>query len=220
MSRQVITINPGDRFGRLVALRPSESHKYKWECECDCGNTATVDRRNLARGATQSCGCLHRERTGNASRRHGGRGTPEYRIWKHMLGRCHTATDTCYPDYGGRGIVVCEGWRARATGFPAFLAHVGKRPSDKHSIGRINNDGNYEPGNVRWETRSEQDNNTRSTVWVTINGVRRSLKQWCDELNVPYGRTATRIRRGWDGERALMHTKMRIVKGGRRGEHA
>lgn len=87
--------------------------------------------------------------------------TPEYRCWRHLRQRCHDPNHRDYANYGGRGIRVCDEWRAS---FSAFVAHVGARPSREHSIDRINNDGNYEPGNVRWATRSVQMTNTRRSL--------------------------------------------------------
>ena len=87
---------------------------------------------------------------------------PEYQVWSQKKGRCSNKNNKKYPDYGGRGINVCERWTEKGTGYMNFIEDLGPRPSDKHSIGRINNDGNYEPSNCRWETREEQDYNKRT----------------------------------------------------------
>lgn len=92
---------------------------------------------------------------GDAAR---GRVAPEYHAWKGMIKRCTNKKNRGWPNYGGRGITVCERWRES---YLTFLADVGRRPSSKHSLDRIANDGNYEPGNVRWATRKQQINNRR-----------------------------------------------------------
>jgi hypothetical protein len=118
----------------------------------------------LRSGNTKSCGCLRRElgrAHGIASKRHGegasGRETPEYRAWAAMLCRCRNPRHKSYADYGGRGVTVCERWRA----YENFLADMGRRPDRFHSLDRINNAGNYEPGNCRWATWEEQNTNRR-----------------------------------------------------------
>lgn len=96
---------------------------------------------------------------------------PEYQIWSQMKGRCLNKNNKKYPDYGGRGITVCERWTEKGTGYMNFIEDLGYRPTDKHSIGRIDNDGNYEPSNCRWETREEQDYNKRTTANVNPGDV-------------------------------------------------
>lgn len=154
----------GRRFGRLVAL--TYVNGASWICRCDCGSTVEVVGKSLREGDTKSCGCIIRDRgkAFNEMIRH-----PEYGTWIRMKHRCHSSSDVAYADYGGRGIKVCDSWRES---FYAFLADVGPRPSSLHTLGRINNDGNYQPGNVRWETFAEQSRNKRSTVWVEWSGRR------------------------------------------------
>lgn len=99
-----------------------------------------------------------------------------YRRWQHMIQRCHNPNDRDYPKYGGRGISVCDRWR---NSFPDFLEDMGLPPSDKHTLDRIDNNGNYEPDNVRWATPSQQINNRRNTRYLTIKGITRPLSEWC-----------------------------------------
>jgi len=106
-----------------------------------------------------------------------------------------------YPDYGGRGITVCERWEA----FENFFEDMGEPPTNKHSIDRHpNNDGNYEPGNCRWATAREQARNKRGTVFVEYKRERRPLIEWCEILGLPLGRTDSRLARGWSVEDAFL----------------
>jgi hypothetical protein len=164
-------IDLSDRtFGRLtVSCRgPNDKHgKPQWWCACDCGATVLRLGASLVNNRTGSCGCLHREivadvcrETGKKSRTHGMTRTPEWRAWVNMITRCTNKNCPEYHNYGGRGICVCSEW---LESFEEFYAHVGPRPSDKHSIDRIEVDGNYEPGNLRWATIDVQNSNKRNS---------------------------------------------------------
>lgn len=104
-----------------------------------------------------------------------------YRKWQHMIQRCHNPNDRDYPQYGGRGITVCDRWRYS---FAAFIEDVGTAPSERHTLDRIDNSKGYEPNNVKWATQKEQANNRRSTKLLTINGVTRPLSEWCEEVGI------------------------------------
>lgn len=158
----------GERFGRLVVIGRAEkvgNHRL-WRCLCDCGQISSHVGSNLKKGSTNSCGCFRREfasqqavkrftKHGNAVR---GKQSPEHRAWVDMRHRCENENLEAYRDYGGRGISVCARWKT----FDLFLADMGKRPSAKHSIDRIDVNGNYEPGNCRWATKSVQSHNKRA----------------------------------------------------------
>jgi hypothetical protein len=152
----------GERIGRLLVVRRVTAEG--WLCRCDCGREKLVRTVNDSR----SCGCLKSEMTSNRNRTHGLTATPEYNSWLAMRQRCYYKSHKDYPRYGGRGIRVCDQWKCRE-GFPAFLAHVGKRPSPKHTIDRIDRDGHYEPGNVRWATDHVQSSNRSNSIFVTLD---------------------------------------------------
>jgi hypothetical protein len=154
----------GERIGRLAVVEqaPKVRRGRDWLCRCDCGTEIIVTNENLGR-CTFSCGCLQKERfeeqrhSGDATRTHGMYGTPTYNSWTAMRARCYRRGCNGYKNYGGRGITVCERWRSS---FENFLADMGERP-DGMTLDRINVEGNYEPGNCRWATKSEQRKNVR-----------------------------------------------------------
>lgn len=126
--------------------------------------------------------------------RHGMNKSPEHRAWVHMKQRCNNQRKREWPHYGGRGIKVCAEWESS---FMAFFAHVGPRPSPKHSIDRIDVDRGYEPGNVRWATHQEQIENTRVVRMVTIDGVTKSISAWERQYGLPKGTVRRREVSGW-----------------------
>jgi hypothetical protein len=156
----------GQVFGRLTVIGDAGSTRHgkrRWLCRCECGQSATVIGSQLRSGRTRSCGCLHRERAAEMGRqpssyKHGGSDSPTYRIWIGVISRCENPRATHYSYYGGRGIRVCDRWRRS---YEAFLADMGERPPGL-TIDRIDPDGDYEPGNCRWATRSEQRRNQRA----------------------------------------------------------
>lgn len=170
----------GLRFGRLVAIR-LDGHFGRaraWLCRCDCGVELRVRMGCLVTGNTRSCGCYSRERASETAKRvkrvHGMKGTPEHNIWSSMRARCHDARNPKYARWGGRGIRVCERWQS----FEAFLADMGPRPGPGYSLDRIDNNGDYEPGNCRWATAKEQASNTRRNRYVELSGERMTLSEF------------------------------------------
>ncbi len=151
----------GQRFGRLLVQSRSprtDGRNVFWFCLCACGKLTEVFTGQLRSGMSKSCGCLARELASARETTHGCSDSKIYLVWQAMKNRCYNPKQRAYPYYGGRGIKVCDRWR---NSFEAFMADVGLPPTDKHQIDRINNNGNYEPGNVKWSTRSEQMLNRR-----------------------------------------------------------
>jgi hypothetical protein len=144
------------RFGRLVVLS-QEGRDSK--VRCDCGAEKTVASHRLVVGQTRSCGCLSAELSSIRNRTHGATGTTTYQTWNAMHRRCTNPKARDYPYYGGRGITLCERWQT----FENFRADMGERP-DSLTLDRIDNDGDYEPGNCRWATRLQQTRNRRCSV--------------------------------------------------------
>ena len=156
----------GKRFGNLFVTHREKNTPFgqaRWACVCDCGNATVVCGYHLRHSRTRSCGCMSiRLGESNHFFKHGGRGTPEYRNWKAMHERCRYKRHVRWKLYGGRGITVCERW----DDFSNFLTDMGPRPTRKHSIDRINNDGDYERKNCRWATPKQQAGNRRPRVNV------------------------------------------------------
>lgn len=163
----------GIRFGRLVAKRflgKDKNQNAIWLCLCDCGSETTATTGALTCRHKQSCGCLVAERAreaGRESARHGKKGSGVYRSWEGMIHRCTNSNSKKYEIYGGRGITVCDRWRD----FVAFYEDMGDRPDGK-TLDRIDVNGNYEPGNCRWATATEQTRNRRPVNSKTgVDGV-------------------------------------------------
>ena len=192
----------GQTFGELIVLREDGRSKHgqvMWLCQCSCGEQTRAFSANL-RKKQRSCGCLVRTRGGLT-------GTPEFRAWRNMIARCCNPTDVSFGNYGGRGIIVCERWRRS---FDDFLADVGKRPVVKgrnghpeFTLDRIDNNRGYEPGNVRWATWQDQQNNRRSNTLITHCGKTQTLAAWAEETGIGRATISYRLKRGWTTEEAL-----------------
>lgn len=195
----------GRRYGRLVVTSEApkqETGRPRWVCNCDCGNTHIAIGYLLTAGKIKSCGCLNRdsvsERNKKLKTRHAKSSTPIYKTWRGMLSRCTNPKVPQYPDYGARGIYVCDRW---ANDFCAFYEDMGDKPSPSHSLDRIDNDGPYSPENCRWATPEQQARNKRTTIFVEMDGSKISLREACEISGEKYHTAKWRLSVGkpWDG---------------------
>lgn len=175
-----------------------------WLCRCVCGNEVIKGATDIRTKRHKSCGCktkeiLRQHRTLHGHSKGGNsRGTPTYITWHSMIQRCEYKGHKSYADYGGRGVSVCDRWHD----FSHFLADMGMRPAGT-TLGRIDNEGSYEPGNCRWETASQQARNRRSNTLIACNNSTRTLQEWSEITNIPRDTLSHRLRSGWKVERAL-----------------
>lgn len=189
----------GQRFGRLIAMerKHQDSHgAWVWLCRCECGRYVLVRGATLRGGKTSACAhcaAIVRNTT------HGGTGTVFYSRWRAMLDRCENRHHRGWLNYGGRGIKVCDEWHD----FAAFSRDM--RPSFRSDLelDRTDVNGHYEPGNCRWITHAEQQNNRRNNHRLTWAGRTLSLAEWSSLLGLKPNTLLYRIRRGWPLERAI-----------------
>lgn len=191
----------GKIFGRLTVIRPIEKTKdfdYKWECLCSCGKTAIVRGKSLKAHTTQSCGCYRDECA--SSRKHDGKGTRLYNIWKSMRRRCNDPHCASYKYYGARGITIAKQWDDFAV-FKSWATQSGYK--DDLSIDRIDVNGPYCPDNCRWVTKVMQANNTRRNRYIEYKGERYTLAQLSSLVGIKSGTIARRLKNGWPLRLAL-----------------
>lgn len=163
----------GMRFGRLIAVERAgvqnagkRGSKTLWLCKCDCGKEKIVLRNSLVCGQTKSCGCLEKEVKKTMHLKHGMAKTRLWKIWCGIKDRCNRPNNRDYPRYGGRGISMCDEWKDDFQAFHDWAIENGYR--DDLTIDRIDNNGNYEPGNCRWVTRKEQTRNRNNTIKIPL----------------------------------------------------
>ena len=190
----------GERYGRLTVT--AFSHRKNgttwFECRCDCGAITKVPSGGLRKGLRKSCGCLLRDILIERNTTHGKTNTKTYRIYRGMLNRCNNKDYAPYPDYGGRGITVCEKWSA----FEGFLEDMGECPPNL-TLERIDNDGPYSKDNCVWGTRKVQARNRRTSHMLTFNGKTQCMAAWAEEVGLKLDTLKRRIYTGWSTRRAL-----------------
>ena len=204
-SKLIDLVQVGQEYGKLTvkAIGTTDRHGLTLVCTCNCGHEKckkeTVKRaNNVLKGLTQTCGAgAGSEKYGGASRSSPHRNT--YRSWEHMLDRCYNDKHPHYRYYGGRGISVCQRWK---DSFVAFLADMGDRP-DGLTLERIETDLNYEPGNCKWATFTEQNRNKTNGTKLTFENETLSVTEWSERKSIPRSVLFSRINLGWSVERTL-----------------
>lgn len=187
-------IKIGRAFGCLTVISCPEycpTQTIVW-AKCYCGKTISIIAANLIK-RNSKCTCK------GTTFSHGMKGTKIYSVWRSMKERCSSPNSQFFYAYGARGISVCERWQK----FENFYEDMGDRPSDSHSIDRINNDGNYEPGNCRWATAKEQARNKKKTKMATYKDVTKPVSEWIEILGLKPAVIYDRLRRGWPTKEAF-----------------
>lgn len=201
MGRKSIDLT-GKRFGKLVAIsidhKSNSGTRVYWECACDCGGTRIVSNDHLRNGDISDCGCYRKHIA--HWKKHGMYDTRLYRIWSLMKERCYNSKRKEYPNYGGRGICVCPEWHDSKS----FIDWATKNGySENLTLDRIDNDGDYCPGNCRWVNRKEQMNNRRNNHYIFYNGKKQTITQVAENNGLTYAQLHKRLKLGWSIEKAI-----------------
>ena len=201
----------GNKYGKLTVISiEKQNNRTFLKCKCDCGNYILREVYMIGSGVVKSCGCAKVEaiKKYNASGQHSrsrlkdGRSLhPLYGTWFQMISRCENPAQKHYDRYGGRGIKVCDEWHD-FWNFVKWSDSIGGRPKG-HTLDRVNNDGDYEPSNCRWADWRTQKTNTSANVFLEYNGVKKTMIEWCEELNIHPHTLQNRIKNGWSVERSL-----------------
>ena len=205
----------GERHGRLVCLGkdPNKDHRY-YLYKCDCGNVKSIIQDNVKRGATISCGCYLKINriNGNCHRTYGYSHTRIDHIYKSMIDRCDNPKNSGYHKYGGRGIRVCEEWKANKLAFFEWAFANGY--AENLTIDRKDNSKGYSPENCRWITYQEQNNNRRSNRYEMIDGETHTVAEWSRISGIAQTTIGDRLRRGWHPKDAVFKPIMSHSKKG------
>ena len=189
-------------FGRLKVLSCQGITKRRdrlWECLCMCGKTIVRPGERLKNGQTTSCGCFRDELRPTLRRIHGMAATKPHNNWMQMIARCEVPTNPNFPRYGGRGIKVCKRWHD----FANFWIDMAEGYQPGLSIDRINNNGDYQPGNCRWATAKQQSRNRRSNRVLECRGERKTVVEWAEVAGIEASTIRDRLRKGFQPERAV-----------------
>lgn len=208
MNKQSVT--EGNQYGKLTVKKFLDEDKWNhyWVTYCDCGNKSVRTSKYLLskkRGISASCGCEKTKWLAKRNRSTASQGglsnTTEYRIWTQMKTRCFNNNHVHFGRYGGRGISIHKAWLGSG-GFMQFLKDMGNRPSLKHTLDRIDNNGNYTPTNCKWSTHKEQCNNRSTSVKYLIDGEKLSVSQIARRKNINRNTLDSYIRKqGWEAAR-------------------
>lgn len=167
--------------------------RRQWLCRCECGVEKWIRISSFETG-TRSCGCVRKAQLSNSPwLKHGFSAFPEYNIWKTIIQRCTDPNCRSFKNYGARGIEICPRWRAH---FEYFLVDCGPKPFNGATLDRIDGTGNYEPGNVRWTTQTNQIVNRKNAVWVDIGNGSIRLIEAARQLGRSYASALQAVRRG------------------------
>ncbi|WP_339495794.1 hypothetical protein [Pseudomonas sp. RA_105y_Pfl2_P56] len=195
----------GRLFGRLTVTEesPSVGRKAHWMCRCECGTVKVVGADALTRGATLSCGCLKKE----LATTHGLFGHELYQTWANMRDRCENEKCKDFPNYGARGIRVCDEWKD----FAVFVSDMGSRPKG-HTIERVDGSMGYSPGNCVWATTQTQNRNKRTNLTLRLGDTEMCASRWAEQTGIPLHVICERKAIGWSDEDAVTKSVRRYTK--------
>lgn len=203
-----------ETFGRLTTIGPrfQIGDRVFQVCKCRCRSCVVVRKDSLVGGGTTSCGCFSDESRKNRNYKHGeANKTKEFTSWIGMIGRCKSKRADKKKYYLDAGVEICDRWLDPVNGYANFLADMGRKPSPSHTIDRYPDpDGNYEPGNCRWATPTEQVRNRRNTIKITAFGKTLTVSEWAEITGLPYHTILRRFQKGHLPEK-LLQTKARSV---------
>ena len=209
----------GQRYGKLTVLQEAEAiisgqggnKTTAWLCRCDCGKNKIVATAYLRSGSTRSCGCLKKKQTYRHN--YGAKKNPYYKTWSQMKKRCYCPTDIHYPRYGARGIRVADVWKKDFWVFYDYVSQLPHFGETGYTLDRIDNNGNYEPGNVRWASSKQQARNRSNNILIEAFGKTQTCAEWAEETGINYYTLHSRIFfKKWDVEKGLT---TKVIKDGK-----
>lgn len=191
----------GMKFGRLTVIERAENrnNRVHWNCICECGNTCSVMSKHLISGHTRSCGCLNN--FFNRAGTHKMTNTAIYQTWSDIKKRCFNPNCECFKNYGGRGITICDEWKNNFVAFYDYVSKLEHFGEEGYTLDRIDNNGNYEPNNLRWANWKTQCGNTRRNHFVEYNGEKILITHAAAQIGISATALRARIKKGDTGER-------------------
>lgn len=210
-------ISPGDKFGLWTVVRRVENNKCgqaMYECVCACGTRRKISSSKLKTGCTNSCGCGERP----ALQKHMMSHTRLHNIWVGMKQRCNNKNNVDYANYGARGISVCDAWNNDFSTFMDWALRNGY--NDCLTIERTDVNAGYSPSNCKWIPKCEQTGNRRNTVYLSVNGVTKTLVEWSKETGIPYSTLYRRkVLCGYEDRECIVNKRFRFCPKDRAGEY-